>query len=66
MNPATERKYQELLSNFRNKNTIKLKEGKCACRICHKLFRSLEYLRLHFINSHSSELKQLEEQAKFR
>lgn len=64
MNPAVWEKYQELLSEFIVKNTLELKEGKCACKICKKLFRSSEYLRLHFSNSHSKELKQLEEIAK--
>lgn len=58
------RRYNTLLMEFKIQHTLELKSGKCACVKCQKLFRSMEYLRLHFEREHSAELKELENKAK--
>jgi hypothetical protein len=61
MDPSSAR-YRDLLLSFRIKNTLKLDGGKCACLPCRKLFRSLDFLNLHFKRSHALELHALKQQ----
>jgi hypothetical protein len=56
-------RYRNLLFSFRIKNTLKLEDGKCACLSCRKLFRSVDFLILHFERSHALELQALKQQS---
>ncbi|KAK8893415.1 hypothetical protein M9Y10_021835 [Tritrichomonas musculus] len=57
-------RYRELLLSFRITNTLELGDGRCACISCQKLFRSIEYLYLHFENHHALELQKLLQRSK--
>lgn len=57
-------RYRALLLSFRINNTLELSNGRCACISCQKLFRSIEYLNLHFENHHALELQQLQQRSK--
>jgi hypothetical protein len=52
-----------LLLRFRARNTLELKDGKCACVSCRKLFRSIEFLSLHFEKMHALEILALKQRA---
>jgi hypothetical protein len=56
-------RYRDLLLSFRIKNTLRLDGGRCACLLCRKLFRSIDFLNLHFERSHALELQALKQQS---
>lgn len=61
---AANNRYRALLLSFRINNTLELSNGRCACISCQKLFRSIEYLYLHFENHHALELQKLQQRSK--
>jgi hypothetical protein len=58
-----ERRFDTLVVAFRVKNTLELNGGKYACLPCRKIFRSAEYLNLHFDRAHPQELQELKVRA---
>jgi hypothetical protein len=52
----------EALHSFGIQRTVELENGKCACIECRKLFRSKEFLNLHFDRMHSLEILALKQQ----
>ena len=66
MDYEEKRRYNELLMKYKARNTLELKDGKCACVKCKKLFRSYDFLNIHFNTKHAADLKNLEEMSKRR
>lgn len=64
MSEEQEKRYRALLLSFRITNTLELSDGRCACISCQKLFRSMEYLNMHFERMHALELQELEHRSK--
>lgn len=60
----SEKRYRAFLLSFRIANTLELTNGRCACISCQKLFRSVEYLNMHFERAHALELQELEHRSK--
>ena len=61
---ASNIRYRALLLSFRINNTLELSNGRCACISCQKLFRSMEYLNMHFENHHALELQELQQRSR--
>jgi hypothetical protein len=57
------KRFEALVLGFRVKNALTLGNGKCACVLCRKMFRSTEYLDLHFDRAHPQELRELQNRA---
>jgi hypothetical protein len=54
-------RWDEALLEFRIRHTLDLGNGKCACTGCRKLFRSKEFLNMHFDRMHALELLALKQ-----
>jgi hypothetical protein len=63
MSDSGESRFRELLLSFRIRNTLELDNGKCACLSCRTLFRSIEYLNMHFERCHALELQALKKRS---
>ena len=64
MNDLFEKKYRELLIIYKLENSIELPNGKCICKKCKKLFRTSEFLKIHFDSIHFLDLKEIEKKSK--
>lgn len=58
-----EQRFRTLMIRFRINHTMELDGGRCACVTCKKLFRTMEYLNMHFERKHAIELQELRKRA---